>query len=660
MKRLSLLLCLLLARAFAADALTGPTELLYWNPAKAQNGYTFYGVGGTTYLIDMEGRVVKTWPIGNNPHLLDNGSVLDTNTNDPSGFAGFKEVDWSGATVWQYTERRSTYHPHHDFIRIFNPKLKAYTTIYIANLDLTQAQCIALGANPTQVPSTGAQMDAIVEVDASGTIVWEWRFQDHLVQDFDASKPNHVGAGKTIANYPGRLNINLTGHPLKGDWLHCNSIDYNPQLDQLVFNSVQGEFYVVDHGGTFVVGDPARYGQGTPPAVLADWTQSSSGTKQLGGAHGVCWIEAGRFLIFNNGQYLSERAPQSYVMEIDPFAGADGVNTGAYVNPPDAGYFTQAFPAATDKAPRQISRQVVWNYYGKNSMTLFSHIGCSAQRLANGNTLICADTYGYIMEVTPTGECVWDYIMPVTRTGAVQAIGDSLPMVNSIFRAYRFTATHPALAGRTLTPGKTVAGRTTVENRFAGATSYQAQQRPTGLQQLDATKAQAGYTLFAAGGQSWLIDLQGRVVRNWATGTNPRLLETGRLMDAATNAAGAAGFKEYDWTGNVVWEYYETRTGYIAKSDFVRIFDPKLNAAATLYLATKTLTPRPVHRGRLQCRQRAVRRRHHRCDRGSRRARQRRVGVVLLRPRDPGCRCDEVQPRGDRETHLRLSRAFEP
>jgi hypothetical protein len=262
---------------------------------------------------------------------------------------------------------------------------------------------------------------------------WSGSGASWIVQDFDASKPNHVGTGKTIANYPGRLNLNLTGHPLKGDWLHLNSVDYNPKLDQLVFNSVQGEFYVVDHGGTFVVGDPAaslaaaassagdflyrfgdpaRYGQGSAPSVLADWTQSTSGTKQLGGAHDVQWIESGltgegHFLIFNNGQYLSEHAPQSYVMEIDPFAGADGVSTGAYVNPPDAGYFTQAFPAATDKTPRLISRQVTWNYYSKNSMTLFSHIGCSAQRLPNGNTLICADTYGYIMEVTPTGECVW-------------------------------------------------------------------------------------------------------------------------------------------------------------------------------------------------------------------------------------------------------------
>ena len=108
-------------------ALQRPTELQYWDTAKADNGYNFYGVGGTSYLLDMEGKVVHTWPIGNNPHLLSNGGILDATTNDPSGFGGFREVSWEGTTVWSYTETRSTYHPHGDFKRIYNTKLGAYT-----------------------------------------------------------------------------------------------------------------------------------------------------------------------------------------------------------------------------------------------------------------------------------------------------------------------------------------------------------------------------------------------------------------------------------------------------------------------------------------------------------------------------------------------------
>ena len=175
------------------------------------------------------------------------------------------------------------------------------------------AQCLAAGASPAGLQSTGAQMDTIVEVDTGGKVVWEWCFFDHLVQDVDPTRPNYVGAGKTIADYPGRLNINLPGKPPRAD-------------------SVQGEFYVIDHGGTFIAGsptasiaqaaglagdflyrfgDPARYAQGDPPAILEDWTQSTNGHKQLGAAHDVQWIGsgltgAGHFLIFDNAQYLSE------------------------------------------------------------------------------------------------------------------------------------------------------------------------------------------------------------------------------------------------------------------------------------------------------------------------------------------------------------------
>ena len=72
--------------------------------------------------------------MGNNPHLQDDGSILDASTDDPSGFGGFKIVSWDGVTTWSYTESRSTYHPHHDFTRVFNKKLNAYTVLYIATV----------------------------------------------------------------------------------------------------------------------------------------------------------------------------------------------------------------------------------------------------------------------------------------------------------------------------------------------------------------------------------------------------------------------------------------------------------------------------------------------------------------------------------------------
>lgn len=476
-----------LSQALGYEALQGPTELLHWDKSKAFTGYTWFGVRGTTYLIDMEGRVAHTWPVGTNPHLLPGGSVLDASKDDPSGFGGFTEVDWSGRVVWQYTETRTNYAPHHDFLRIFNGRLNAPTTLYIANKSVSSNQCIAAGCNPAFARSyTNAQMDAVVEVDAAGKVVWEWWFFDHVVQDLDPSKPNHVGTGKTIADHPGRLNLNIPGLPVQRDWLHCNAIDYNAALDQIVLSSVRGEIYVIDHGGTFVAGnpaasiaaaagsagdflyrfgDPARYAQGRSPYVMTNWTESAPGQKQIGGVHHVSWIPdglagAGHLLLFNNAQNLFEHSQGSYAFEIDAFLQSSGARSSTYVNPPDAGYDTSTPESPlSGHSTREVSRQIVWSYSARAPHSMFSHIGGSAQRLPNGNTLICADTEGHVVEVTASGEVAWEYINPVTSAGAVRFKRDDWPMGNSIFRAFRIAPDDPVLAGRALVGGNTITGR---------------------------------------------------------------------------------------------------------------------------------------------------------------------------------------------------------
>jgi len=486
--RLGLLACVTATSLHAYEALQGPTELLYWDKTNACPGYTWFGVRGTTYLLDMEGRVAHTWPIGTNPHLLTNGNVLDASTDDPSGFAGFKEVDWNGSSVWSYIEKRTNYVPHHDFLRIFNPKLNAFTTLYIANKTVSSNQCIAAGCNPANGRNyTNAQMDTIVEVDVSGNIVWEWWFYDHLIQDYDATKTNYVGTGLSISNYPGRLNANIPGMPVQKDWLHCNGLDYNEALDQIAINSVRGEFYVIDHGNTFIAGspsnsialaasttgdflyrfgDPARYNQGSPPSILTNWTESTTGNKQIGGSHHISWIPAGHpgaghFTVFNNAQNLFEHTQDSYAFEINPYLNALTNDTGAYVNPPDAGYNTWRPPVANAGLnPKAMSKQIVWSYSPKASHGMTSHIGSSVQRLPNGNTLICSDTEGHVIEVTPAGDAVWEYINPVTSDGILKFKRDNWPMYNSIFRAFRIGTNDPALTGHTLTSGNTITGRT--------------------------------------------------------------------------------------------------------------------------------------------------------------------------------------------------------
>jgi hypothetical protein len=499
-RRTLLIVVLFATSTLAYERLQGPTELLFHDPARAFGGYTLFGVGGRTWLLDMQGRVVHTWPVGTNPHLLDNGHVLDASKDDPSGFGGFKEVDWDGKTVWEHTEQREGYAPHHDWVRIFNKKLGAPTTLYIANKSVTHARAIAAGADPAKGPYRDGQMDAVVEVDLQGHVVWEWWFFDHVVQDGDPAKPNYVGQGRTVADHPGRINLNMPGKPLRRDWLHCNSLDYNAESGHIVINSVQGELYVIDHDGTFVpgdpkagiakaagpagdflyrFGDPARYSQGDPPRILGNWDSATSGHKQMGGAHDAHWIApglagAGHLMVFNNGQYLFQRTPQSSVLEINPALDAAGRDTGKYVDPPDAGYRRETYDKDTHNQPRYVSNQIVWSYRSVNSHGFFSHIGSSARRLPNGNTFICSDTEGHLFEVTPQGALVWEYINPVTRDGAVKVLVDALPMTNSVFRAFRYGPDHPAFKGRDLSP------RGTITERAAQGLDPQPQRRPPG------------------------------------------------------------------------------------------------------------------------------------------------------------------------------------
>jgi PKD repeat protein len=475
----------------AYERLQGPTELLYWDKTNTYNGYTFFGVRSNTYLIDMEGRVAHTWPVGTNPHLLTNGNVLDAAGGDVNGFTGLQEVDWDGNTVWSYTESRAGYAPHHDFLRIYNRKLGTNTTLYIASKAITWDQCIGAGCNPASAPYTNVTVDAIVEVDPTGTVVWEWCFFDHGIQDYSAALSNYVGSGKSISNYPGRLNLNLPGRPLTNDWLHCNAIDYNTNLDQIVITAAGGEFYVIDHGNTFLAGDPAasialaastngdflyrfgdpaRYGQGNPPSITANWSISSTGNKQIGACSDAQWIPAGcpgagHFLVYNNGGDLFETTPQSYIFEINGYLNASTNDTGAYVNPPTANYYLWSAPGHdTDKQKKYMSRPITWIYYSMANQGMFSHLDSGIQRLPNGNTLVCDSTEGHIFEITSTatngGTVVWEYVNPISADGIITYKRDNWPTYNYLFRAHRYPTNHPALAGRTFVAQSTITGST--------------------------------------------------------------------------------------------------------------------------------------------------------------------------------------------------------
>ena len=64
-----------------------------------------------------------------------------------------------------------------------------------------------------------------------------------------------------------------------------------------------------------------------------------------------------------------------------------------------------------------------WSYTANNPTDFFAPLMSGAQRLPNGNTLICAGFSGEIFEVTPSKEIVWKFIVPDDGSAASPNFG---------------------------------------------------------------------------------------------------------------------------------------------------------------------------------------------------------------------------------------------
>ena len=82
-----------------------------------------------------------------------------------------------------------------------------YTIIPLVWYKYTRENAIVNGADPSKV-TDNPRPCGMVEMDMNGNIIWEWRAMDHYIQDYDATKPNYIGEGKTIADYPGKFDMN--------------------------------------------------------------------------------------------------------------------------------------------------------------------------------------------------------------------------------------------------------------------------------------------------------------------------------------------------------------------------------------------------------------------------------------------------------------------
>jgi hypothetical protein len=429
------------------------------NRPRAFPGYTLLSplLSTKTYLIDMQGRVVRTWEseytAGQDAILLENGHLLRAGQlrREERLFAGFaaggrvQEFTWDGELIWDFKFHNEKQTPHHDFAKLPNGNV----LLIVWELK-TAEETIAIGRRPETIQGPWL-VDSVLEIrptgKTTGQVAWEWHAWDHVIQDQDSSKVSYG----VVADHPELIDINFgvdleselfgsvrtpaeqakkkndmntlrsigyagsapatgTSGPLP-DRTHINAVAYNAELDQIML-SVRSfsEFWIIDHsttaaeakghtGGRSGKGGDLLYRWGNPQAYRA----GTKADQRLFAQHDALWIPRGcpgegHVLIFNNGL---DRPGDDYssVDEIDPPVDADG----QYLLPPGAAY-----------GPKE----PVWSFTAPIKTDFSAAFMSGAQRLPNGNTLVCDGMSGTIFEVAQDRQVVWkfNYIEPA-RSG---------------------------------------------------------------------------------------------------------------------------------------------------------------------------------------------------------------------------------------------------
>jgi len=461
------------------------------NQPKAFQGYTLIAPlrETRTYLTDMQGRVVRTWEsdyaagqdarLLENGHLLRAGQIRDTERlfSSPTTGGRVQEFTWDGELVWDFKLHNEKQVPHHDFARLPNGNILLIVW-EIKNAD----ESLAAGRRPELVKGPWLA-DSVLEIMPKGRtigeIVWQWYVWDHLIQDQDPSKANYG----SVASHPELIDINFGEMLLSQfeddsqspqgdagkwkhlealrsigylgsrttkknpgvipDWTHINAIAFNPEFDQIILTvRAFSEFWIIDHsttsteakghtGGRSGKGGDLLYRWGNPRAHRA----GTVADQRLFVPHDAHWIPRdrpgkGHVLVFNNGLGRP---------------GGDYSSVDELVLPVDdeGRYTCDAGGAYGPIGP-------IWSYTAPRKSDFTAGFLSGAQRLPNGNTLICDGVHGTLFEVTRDGLVAWHLYVSAMRSGA-----DGLtrpPGGNPLFRAHRYAADYPGLADKELSP----------------------------------------------------------------------------------------------------------------------------------------------------------------------------------------------------------------
>ena len=434
--------------------------LLYGQFCKAQNtiglleyvegnaeGYVLFSPmsDSTTYLIDKCGEKVHEWNTHYRPGLgaqlgedgfLYRSCNIGNNIFQRGGRSGrIEKFDWESNLVWSYDILDTMQCSHHDFHIMPNGNI-----LLIVWDRILKTEAAALGKDAESMGTNDLWGERIIEIQPVGlnqaNIIWEWSVWDHLIQDFDATKPNYG----TVSSNPHRVNINyFPGGNLSADWLHFNSVTYNEELNQVMVSvHTLNELWIIDHstttaeaatsvGGASGRGGDLLYRWGSPAA----YGLGTANNQTLYAQHHATWIPVGmpyenQIIVFNNGM----NSPQGNFSSV------------VIIEPPLNGHVYDLTPGET-YAPLD----PVWTYSPDTTLFYAGNLS-GVFPLANGNYLATIGPSSNFFEITSTGDVVWRYKSPIAGNGVLSQ-GSNM-ITAPVFRAEFIPVNYAGIAGQNL------------------------------------------------------------------------------------------------------------------------------------------------------------------------------------------------------------------
>ena len=204
--------------------------------------------------------------------------------------------------------------------------------------------------------------------------------------------------GDVVWEWSAQDNMELKNYPIhplqpRDEFCHANSIFPLSNGDYLISFRRNSMIFIIDRATKQV-----RWEKQDPT-----W----------GGQHDAQQLDNGNILLFANGLLQISPSKASRVIEFNPE-----------------------------------TEEEVWVYEADPPWAFYSPHISGAQRLSNGNTLICEGLWGRIFEITLEGEIVWEYISPHFGPCGPPDVNNPSAVGNWVFRAYRYASDSPEINGR--------------------------------------------------------------------------------------------------------------------------------------------------------------------------------------------------------------------